>query len=576
MKKSYAFAVIGVVIAASVLAAYQMLPTKPPQDDDKPVSGTDTWNPQAQESSYAYSPSTPQSSSPQALRAASEGIGFAAGGAKDIDNFRENIENDYLPLFTDVTYEGLFYDYYFDTGKKENCEDLFCQSYSYAVSKDPFSQKDEYYLSVGLNSGIKESNFERKKLNLVIVLDVSGSMSSEFDRYYYDNIGKPVPLGWEGDWQKTKIQLATESIVTLIDHLNNNDNLGVVLFNNGAHVAKPLESMESTDLSRLKSNILEIRADGGTNMDSGIGAATELFDDVVGFDENEYENRIIFLTDAMPNLGDTSEQGLFGMIKKNAEKNVYASFIGIGVDFNTELVEEITKIRGANYYSVHSAHDFTQRMDDEFEYMVTPLVFNLVLGIQTDGYKIKKVYGSPEANEATGQIMKVNTLFPSKVEDGKTRGGIILLKLEKISPDGNITLKTSYEDRAGRSDGNEVSVILDDVESDFFENNGIRKGVLLVRYAELMKTWAFEQRDAYAKEKPVPSPTVFYEEGIRVPPHIEFGLGKWERQSIPLQVSEEYKELFLDFNDYFDGEADKIGDDILDQESEIIEKLIKV
>jgi hypothetical protein len=41
-----------------------------------------------------------------------------------------------------------------------------------------FPKKVEYYVAVGLNSGIKERDFERKKLNLVIVLDISGSMDS--------------------------------------------------------------------------------------------------------------------------------------------------------------------------------------------------------------------------------------------------------------------------------------------------------------------------------------------------------------------------------------------------------------
>ena len=98
---------------------------------------------------------------------ASDTIGFAVGGAKDINNFRENIDNDFLPIPTDMTYEGLFYDYYFDTGQQEECEGLFCPSYSYAISPDPLSEEEQYYLSVGLNSGIKESDFSRKKLNFL-------------------------------------------------------------------------------------------------------------------------------------------------------------------------------------------------------------------------------------------------------------------------------------------------------------------------------------------------------------------------------------------------------------------------
>ena len=91
-----------------------------------------------------------------------------------------------------ITYEGLFYDYYFDTGKAQACEKLFCPSYTYAISKDPISEKDDYYLAVGLNSNIKESDFERKKLNLVVVLDMSGSMSSQFNKYYYDQFGNQI------------------------------------------------------------------------------------------------------------------------------------------------------------------------------------------------------------------------------------------------------------------------------------------------------------------------------------------------------------------------------------------------
>src|SRR5690606_7600439 len=41
-------------------------------------------------------------------------IGLAVGGAKDINNFRQEISENNLPQAADVTYEGLFYDYHFD------------------------------------------------------------------------------------------------------------------------------------------------------------------------------------------------------------------------------------------------------------------------------------------------------------------------------------------------------------------------------------------------------------------------------------------------------------------------------
>eukprot|EP01084_Bolivina_argentea_P036793 68029_1 len=62
---------------------------------------------------------------------AANNIGFSVGGAKDINNFRDNIENNFVPLRSSITYEGIFYDYYFDTGSianytKQECTQLFC------------------------------------------------------------------------------------------------------------------------------------------------------------------------------------------------------------------------------------------------------------------------------------------------------------------------------------------------------------------------------------------------------------------------------------------------------------------
>src|SRR3989338_7980261 len=507
--------------------------------------------------------------------AESANIGFSTGGAKDINNFRKNIENNYLPLPTDITYEGLFYDYYFDTGEKEVCTKLFCPSYNYAISKDPFSKEEEYYLSVGLNSGVKESDFKRKKLNLVIVLDISGSMSSAFNSYYYDQFGKSqlIEDADNEDNQKSKMQVAREAVVGLLDHLNPDDRFGMVLFDDVAYLGKPLSLVSDTDMNSIKGHILELQPRGGTYFEAGYKDGTKLFDEYLNTDQSEYENRIIFITDAMPNIGQISEEGLFGLTKENADNKIYTTFIGVGVDFNTELIEYITKIRGANYYFVHSAKEFKTRMDDEFEYMVTPLVFNLLLKLDSPGFEIEKVYGSPEANEATGEIMKVNTLFPSKREEQETRGGIVILKLKKISPNAILKLKVSYEDRLGKVDTNEVEVKLETKTPDFYENTGIRKGIILSRYADLMKNWINDERESYTKQQPI-KPAVNKIKGIVIPPDFEGSqLGRWERQSVPLRVSQEYKDLIKEFKIYFESEMNVIRDTTLSKEITVMNKL---
>lgn len=497
---------------------------------------------------------------------ADSSIGMAVGGAQDVNNFRENIENNYLPIPSDISYEGLFYDYYFETGQTEECLKLFCPSYSSAVSADPISNENEYYLSVGLNSGIKEADFNRKKMNLVLVLDISGSMSSQFNTYYYDN---PEQEKEENLEKKTKMDIANQSIVALLDQLKGDDRVSLVLFNNASYLAKPLNLVKDTDMQAIKDHVLEISASGGTNMSAGMSLAREQFEEYMDIDRAEYENRIIFLTDAMPNTGEISEEGMIGLARNYSDQGIYSTFIGVGLDFNTELINSITKIKGANYYSVHSEKEFKTRLADEFEFMVTPLVFDLKLELESNDFVIEKVYGSPEADEASGEIMKVNTLFPSKVEDGKTRGGLVLLKLKKIGEGNELSLKTSYIDRQGISDGDVINFSFNN--NLHYNNSGIRKGIVLTRYTNLIKNWINDER-AILGNIPIDYYSVNLEDGIVVPRPIS--LGQWERKSVPLSVNDDYKEMFASFLNYFKPEAEFLDDDNMQQEIEIIEKLI--
>ena len=53
---------------------------------------------------------------------------------------------------------------------------------------------------------------------------------------------------------------------------------------------------------------------------------------------------------------------------------------------NTNVVENITKSKGCNYYSVHSPREFNRRMVDEFDYMVTTIVFDLLLTLDSKSF----------------------------------------------------------------------------------------------------------------------------------------------------------------------------------------------
>ena len=500
-------------------------------------------------------------------------LGLAVGGAKDIHNFRENIANGYLPLPTDVTYAGLFYDYSFKTRLRGSCEDLFCPAYESWVSADPFSKTREHYLSVGLQSGISGADFRRDPLNLVVVLDISGSMSSPFNRYYYDRFGNRVEGRKQGREAKRKMQVAKESLAALTEQLRPSDRLGIVMFNNQAFLAKPLNPVSQTDMSAIRRHIKkDLHAGGGTNMHAGMLKGAELFK---GVTSQGRESRIIFMTDAMPNLGMTEETGLGRLLAKHAQKGIHATFVGIGVDFNTRLVQALTKIRGANYYSVHNEQEFKDKLNEGFEYMVFPLAFDLRLSLKAEGYDIQKVFGSPEAEEATGELLYVNTLFPSPVSEKGIKGGIIVVKLRRTGSSKAMELRVSYEDRGGNRHSSRQRIAFSSEEP----STGLRKGVLLSRYASLLKAWTIHdrtlQQEAGRETKPERFGRRYFEsEGIPVQ-GCDYQLGKWERKSRPLFVSSEYQKLFQVFSDYFVRESKRLQDEALQQELRLLERLTR-
>ncbi|CAF1453659.1 unnamed protein product, partial [Adineta steineri] len=137
-----------------------------------------------------------------------------------------------VDVIYDVSYESSFYAHYFTA--QATTTDMLIPLFGVATTINPLengNQNVEHWLSVNLNSrfdgpGIRSNNV---RLELVITLDVSGSMSDRF----------------EGEPGKTKVQIAQQSLLTLLKQLSPDDALGIVLFNSTATVLHPIEKVSS-------------------------------------------------------------------------------------------------------------------------------------------------------------------------------------------------------------------------------------------------------------------------------------------------------------------------------------------
>ncbi|AGN02392.1 hypothetical protein L593_12255 [Salinarchaeum sp. Harcht-Bsk1] len=486
--------------------------------------------------------------------AAPETVGLATGGAKDVTNFRENIANGYTPKPGAITDEGLFYDYHFETGERSSTDALFAPRYAAARSDHPITGETETFLSVGLDSTLSVDEFERPRLDLIAVLDVSGSMNSPFDEYYYDQQGRQRET--QAD-DVTKLDAATQSLCALTTQLRPSDRLGIVLFNQQAHVAKPLRDVDSTDMPAIRRHIRNVSAGGGTNLADGFEAARSMFGSRNG---PNVEQRVVFMTDMMPNTGTTDEKTLQRRFADAAVEGIHTTFVGMGLDENADLVKTLSGIRGANHYFVHSAAEFERRLGEEFDYMVTPLVYDLSLELDGDGCEVAAVHRSPSAEATTGQLIDVGTLFPSAKTDGEARGGIVLVRLDQMDPDADVELVATWSERDGGTHTERRSVELPS-DSVSFGHDGVRKAVALTRYASALRSWA---RDVHEGEPP--------EAGVD-DWQLEKFLGRHEEMSVPLVVPGEHADRFQQLREYLEQEMVAVGDEDLQREIDLLETL---
>ncbi|KAI8474497.1 MAG: hypothetical protein J3K34DRAFT_407955 [Monoraphidium minutum] len=582
--------------------------------------------------------------------AMAEGIGFKTGGAQDVANFRENVKKGLLPIPTDVTYEGLVKDYFFDTSSPgaPQCKELFCPTYSLALSPDPLvaaakgkDAPNDVFLAVGLDSGL--TKFDRPRLNLAVVLDVSGSMDSPLDEYYYDRLRGGGARGRdpEGESRKTKLELAKEALQGVLDKLKPDDAVSITLFSDAAATPKKMGRWGAADAESVRAGVRGLSTVGSTNFQAGLDQATGLvrsYSKCFPGAPATTESRMVVLTDAQPNEGDISDEGLLARLKANAADGIHTTMIGIGLDFNTELVEKILKVKGANYFSVHTPGEFKQRVSEEFDSIVSPLVFDLELRVDPSslaaasndgasktssaggGWRVAHVYGSPDTKEGEGQdgsIMKVLTLFPSpKTEEG-VKGGVVLLRM--TPPPGTtvatappLKLSAKYTDRSGKAFDTvrTVQVPADAKKGGpYFQSSGVRKAVALARLSDGLQSWLVEENAAAAakaadakpkyiwpdrpcdiilfddtRKRPLPAFSSIWVPPImpRPLPRLRVGcplrapaLGKWERQSRKLGVTgKEQEEAVGKLLGYLKAERAAVKDDTLQQETDILQTLV--
>lgn len=290
-------------------------------------------------------------------------VGF--GGAQDIGQFRGILEEGGIPAASTLDANGFFNEHYIELPPPE-CGELVCGHAMVSVGRDWVGTGYQAAVQIGLNTTIDPASLERLPLNLVVVVDTSGSMAED-DRIGYVRAGLHL----------------------LIDELEPGDRLGLVEYNTGARILAPLGDPDADELHALANGL---RADGGTNfydgLETGLGMVADAYD-------LERQNRVVLLSDGQPTAGITDLPSIIGMAEGYISDGIGLTTVGVGRSFNVELMRGLAERGAGNFYYLEDADAVQEVFTDELDYFVSPIALDVDLEmIAGDAYEIGEVVGT--------------------------------------------------------------------------------------------------------------------------------------------------------------------------------------
>jgi len=395
----------------------------------------------------------------------------------------------------DVSYDTSFYAHYFQAssfGKKtEEEEGIFEPRYSlYRTNRNegtfPFTNQTETWLGVNFTSKYDGNSIQKSKrpaLNMVIVLDISGSMSVPFH-----------------GGNRSKMDVAKESILAVTNQLCDEDYFSVVVFNVKASVVVPLTKWKEMDQIDLAKRIQKLKPGGRTLLSSGLERANAILRDAPEGDDRI--SRICFMTD-MEAQESTDEASFTTSVKEYSRHSIYTTIIGVGMDLQRNTVVECSRTPGCNYCNVLSDDDFRHLMNSEFAYLVTPIAFNVSVELAGGDWKMTRGFGSPEISDVPLHSVRFSSIFPSSTcsTDSGLRAGCYVFKLEpkdgKVDSLDPVSIKVSWEDSLGICHSTEDKIPFnetafssqEEAEAPNPNTIGLRTAVLLMRYTDFTQNY---------------------------------------------------------------------------------------
>lgn len=196
---------------------------------------------------------------------------------------------------------------YFDYAMPAPTEEDFTV---YLNASETVFGEDRLLVSIGVKAREVVAS-ERPPMNLVFVLDKSGSMAGE------------------------RMELVKEALMLLVDQIRDTDTIGLVTFDSTGHVV--LEPTQGHERYRIRKAIRSLTTGGSTNAGQGLALGYGLMEKV--YDPKSI-NRVVLASDGVANTGETDQTRILKNVTERAEARIDLTTLGVGMGNHNDVFLE--------------------------------------------------------------------------------------------------------------------------------------------------------------------------------------------------------------------------------------------
>lgn len=215
-----------------------------------------------------------------------------------------------------------------DTVRPEEFVNSFKQNYEqpaddgFSVSSDGARTDSEDWslLRVGLSTRAESEGYadRRAPAALTFVIDVSGSMA-----------------------EPGRLDLVKSSLRTMVGQLRAEDSVALVTFSDESRTVLPMTRLgDGGQRDEIRSSIDELEPRDSTNLAAGMRTG---YEEAVDGKRKGTTNRVVLLSDALANTGDTSADSILDQVAAHrADHGITLFGVGVGSDYGDALMERLT------------------------------------------------------------------------------------------------------------------------------------------------------------------------------------------------------------------------------------------